>query len=109
MLMLYFDPSVVYSVDGALCTSLQPRGAISPAPSQTKQRSSSPALQTAVLSQTATEVSDPALSECTFTVSQRPLGAPTLGPSAGNSPVAKNNSQTDDRLNPEGDHSVHVL
>lgn len=38
-----------------------------------------------------------------------PLGAPLLGPSAGNSPVAKNNSQTDDRLNLGGDHTVNVL
>lgn len=38
-----------------------------------------------------------------------PLGAPLLGPSAGKSPVAKNNSQTDDRLNLGGDHTVNVL
>lgn len=51
----------------------------------------------------------PRSAEWGITVSQRPLRAPLLGPSAGNSPVAKNNSQTDDRLNIGGDHTVNVL
>lgn len=57
---------------------------------------------------TAREVGAHALLNGGITVSQRPLGAPPPGPSAGNSPVAKNNSQTDDRLNIGGDHTLHV-
>lgn len=44
-----------------------------------------------------------------ITVSQRPLGASLPEPRAGNSPVAKNNIQTDDCFITEGDHTVHVL
>lgn len=56
---------------------------------------------------TAALTQQPCSAERGFTASQRPVGAPPPGPSAGNSPVAKNNSQTDDRLSIRRDHTVH--
>lgn len=80
-------------------------------PKQTavKSQSCCSPLNTAAQTQKSQGGWSPCSAEWGITVSQRPLGAPLLGPSAGNSPVAKNNSQTDDRLNLGGDHTVNVL
>lgn len=80
-------------------------------PKQTavKSQSCCSPLNTAALTQKSQGGWSPCSAEWGITVSQRPLGAPLLGPSAGKSPVAKNNSQTDDRLNLGGDHTVNVL
>ncbi|KAK5910439.1 hypothetical protein CesoFtcFv8_004272 [Champsocephalus esox] len=58
---------------------------------------------------TAALTQPPRSAERGCTASQRPRGAPPPGPNAGKSPVAKDNSHTDDRLSIRRDHTGHSL